>query len=180
MGIIVSGITAVPDILKSRKIDAVLSIEHPNAQEGAGRVLRLENVPQEILCFWDIEKENFPDGPSDEIMQEAFAFLEVHKSQDVLIHCKAGKSRSVAIALAWEAHQTDIDSAVQFVKNHCEFPAPNLAMIQIADRLFGFDGKFVDTVENDDIFTINREDANQRRIEHLAKYSPEKLPPQPI
>ncbi|MBL4590049.1 MAG: dual specificity protein phosphatase family protein, partial [Alphaproteobacteria bacterium] len=96
MSIIVSGIAAVPDILKSKKIDAVLSIEHPNAQEGAGRVLRLENVSQKILCFWDIEKENFPDGPSDEIMREAFEFLEVHKSQDVLIHCKAGKSRSVA------------------------------------------------------------------------------------
>jgi len=40
-------------------------------------------------------------APTPEQVDEAIAFIELHRHQGVLVHCKAGYSRSAAIAAAW-------------------------------------------------------------------------------
>ncbi len=164
----------VEDLVAENDIDAVLSIEHPGAVEGKGLAPRLDGTPQKILSFWDVEDEDAADGPSEKIVRDALDFLGEHEGENVIVHCHAGKSRSVAVVLAWLAFNDGIDSAIEEIKNMRPAAAPNIAIIRIADEILGFDGALTGAVEADETLTANRERTNARRRE-LAEKDPELL-----
>jgi predicted protein tyrosine phosphatase len=188
MKTIICRASEVIETIETQQIDAVLSIEHPGAIEGKGRAPRLENISQHILCFWDVEKKNFKDGPARHHVTEALLFLSAHQEGQVIIHCNAGKARSVGIALAWLVSASDrtdssIQQAIDTIKAIRPIAAPNLAVIEIADDLLGLKGRLTQAVLYDDLFTQNREKAEARREqqmndpEFLKNFVPEKAPP---
>src|SRR4051812_9383514 len=84
---------------------AVLSMEHPGVSPGepgsAPRIAEsgFDDVPQLVLTFWDSEQV-VPNGPDLPQVKKGLEFVMEHiKDGPVIIHCKAGKSRSVAMAL---------------------------------------------------------------------------------
>lgn len=167
----VSSVYDVKDMVDSHKIEAVLSIEHPNAPKGGGKAPRIDSVTQHIECFWDTENPDLDDAPTVAHIQRALDFLELSQHKNVLIHCKAGKSRSVAIALAHMAKTCEPEEAIARIKKMRPNAAPNLLVVDIADGLLGFNGKLTRAVEADAEFTKRRE-AIRRELKDLV-YSPD-------
>ena len=188
MNLIICRASEVLQTIESQKIDAVLSIEHPGAVDGKGRAPRIQDINQHILCFWDVEKQDFKDGPARVHVKEALSFLSSAQGNTIIIHCNAGKARSVGIALAWLVSESDrsdeaIRQAIETIKAIRPIAAPNLAVIEIADELLGLEGRLTQAVLDDDLFTQNREKAEARRVEQmndpefLKNFAPEKAPP---
>lgn len=142
--IMVTPVIAVEEMLdQNPDIDAVLSIEHEGAQtiaDGRAPRLGLRGVEQKIISFYDVENAQAPNGPSEKLIKEALDFLERHKDKRVLIHCRAGKSRSVGLALAWVAKERGCDEAIKWMKEHRNNAAPNILVLHHADQLLGLNG----------------------------------------
>lgn len=72
---------------------------------GISAVVDLCNAFNEPLAFRTIKRLELPvldlTAPSQAQMDAAVAFIEQHRSDGVLVHCKAGYSRSAAIVAAW-------------------------------------------------------------------------------
>lgn len=178
MAIYVCRADEVEQLVQERDIKNVLSIEHPGAQDGKGRAPRLDGVNQKILCFWDVEESENPQIlPSQKDVAEGLEFLDQYGAEDIIVHCKAGKSRSVAFALSWLAQQEGIESAIQTMKNMRPEAAPNIKVIEHADKYYGMGGALLAAVSGDATFTQNRETANGRRAqqqEEFYRLNPEK------
>ena len=137
MKIVISSVYDIQEGLANRlSAVGILSIDYPGALE-RDKVPGLLN--QEILCCWDVEEESsIPSDqkPSERHIKEAFAFLDdlqcrSEENDVVIIHCKAGKSRSVAIALAWMAKGYGIAQAISSIHElRPDIAAPNLALIK--------------------------------------------------
>lgn len=133
-------------------ITAVLSIEHPDAQDlKGGRAPRLnfKGVEQNIVIFWDVENEKIPQGPDEHNIQECLDFLNRKKDEKTLIHCRAGKSRSVGVALAWVAQERGVKQAIKWMKQHRDNAAPNILAVHHADQLLGLKGALTMAVLKD-------------------------------
>lgn len=164
------------EILQTDNYEAVLSIEHPGSTLGRGAAPRLQDTEQQIISFWDVEDESAHQGPSEDVVKTAMNFLDNHRGENMIIHCHAGKSRSVAIALGWIAKEMTndlaqdeaIDHAIDYIKSIRPIAAPNMAVIDIIDRLYEFDGQLSGAVAQDPVFSENIRIANERRAEIAA------------
>lgn len=183
----------------SVKITAVLSIEHPGVAPGAkGAAPRLDetphaHVPQKILSFWDAEQK-VHQGPDLEQVEAGLAFVMEHleKTEDgaVLIHCHAGKSRSVALALGAlslmhpEKPEKELLDMLLDIR---PIAAPNIIMVEMLDALTGREGRLLQAVLDHPIIDAqrqqtekNRQDLLKEKPELLQKMHPEKFfPPKP-
>lgn len=181
------------------KVVAVLSIEHPGVQPGAkGSAPRLDetphaHVPQLILSFWDSEQV-VHQGPDLPQIEAGLAFVMEHleKNEDgaVLIHCHAGKSRSVALALGAlsllhpEKPEMEILDILLEIR---PIAAPNIIMVEMLDALTGREGRLIKAVLEHPVIDAqrrqteqNRQDLLRERPEILQKMHPEKFfPPKP-
>ena len=153
----VSSVYDAREVADKHKVEAVLSIEHPDAPEGGGKAPKFDGIMQHIACFWDTENPEYEDGPNEDNIGRALDFLELNRNKNILIHCKAGKSRSVALALAHMTKTRPPEEAIKIIKKMRPNAAPNLLVVDIADRLLGFDGKLTRAVEADEEFTRRRE-----------------------
>lgn len=169
-------ITRADEVLKTlqeQAVVAVLSIEHPGAKTGGAP--RLEDVPQKILCFWDVEQK-VANGPDIAQVEAGLAFVMAHLSNgDVLIHCHAGKSRSVAIALGALALQYPADDENALLEKLLEIrpkAAPNILIVEMVDVLTGREGKLLAAVLAHPQITARREEAEANR-QSLLKENPE-------
>ncbi len=168
---------AVEELVRETGIRNILSIEHPDAQEGKGRAPRIWGANQKILCFWDIEEENFMDGPSKENVVQGLEFLDQYADQGIIVHCKAGKARSVGMVLGWLASREGIEDSIEHIKNIRPEAAPNIEVIRLADEHYNMDYKMFGRVLADDEFSEKREIANLRREQQLEEFlrdNPEK------
>jgi len=180
------------------KVVAVLSIEHPGVQPGTkGSAPRLgetphAHVPQMILSFWDSEQV-VHQGPDLAQVEAGLVFVMEHlaKNEDgaVLIHCHAGKSRSVALALGAlslmhpEKNEMEILDLLLDIR---PIAAPNIIMVEMLDTLTGRDGKLLQAVLDHPVIDAqrkkteqNRQDLLRERPEILQKMHPEKFFPPP-
>src|SRR5690606_4529313 len=120
-------------------------------------------------------------GPDKEQVSEGLAFvmehLAVNDNGDVLIHCHAGKSRSVAMALgvlsllkphADEKELIDDLLAIRPVA------APNIIVVAMVDELTGRGGKLLKAVAEHPVLTAQREETEARR-QNMLKNNPEML-----
>lgn len=181
------------------QIIAVLSIEHPGVAPGEkGAAPRLadtphQTVPQKILSFWDAEQK-VHQGPDLAQVEAGLAFVMEHlqKSDEgtVLIHCHAGKSRSVALALGAlsllhpEKGEREILDILLDIR---PIAAPNIIMVEMLDTLTGRGGKLLQAVLDHPVIAQqrrvteeNRQSLLRERPEMLQKMHPEKFfPPKP-
>lgn len=181
------------------KILAVLSIEHPGVEPGAkGAAPRLgetphAGVPQKILSFWDAEQV-VHQGPDVPQVEAGLAFVMEHlqKNDDgaVLIHCHAGKSRSVALALGALSLMHPDKSESELIDQLLEIrpiAAPNIIMVEMLDKLTGREGRLLQAVLDHPVLSEQRRvaEANRQALlrdkpEMLQKMHPEKFfPPKP-
>ncbi|NBX66789.1 MAG: hypothetical protein EBQ96_07325 [Proteobacteria bacterium] len=159
---------------------AVLSIEHPGARrvwEGAApRLIEhgIADVHQRIQVYWDTE-EDHPQGPSLRNVRAGLVFLRRHgkaSKRPLVVHCRQGKSRSVAMALAYlVAVNPDktLAECIAHLKTLRPEPAPNIKVIEHADKALGLEGRLLQAVLDDPVFTANRTKANARRAEWAEK-----------
>ncbi len=177
MSIFICRASEVQQLAQEKNIKNILSVEHPGAEDGKGRAPRIEGANQKILSFWDVEEANVPNGPSKDVVIEGLNFIDQCGSEDIIVHCHAGKARSVGLALAWLANKHNIDEAIDAVKEARPQLAPNIEVIRIADELYNMGGKLEAAVRVDPLISENREKANIRReeqIEEFYKLHPEK------
>lgn len=166
--IIICAADELPQCLaENPDVAAVLSIEHPGSDERSGAAPRLKKMPQKILTFWDVENNKIPQGPSAALANEAYDFLNQYKDQKVIIHCRAGKSRSVGLALPWVARERGIDKAIAWMKGHREKSAPNILMVHHGDFALGLAGHLEMAVLKDQEWAQRRQKLRSRmRKEH--------------
>ena len=161
---------------------AVLSIEHPGVTpKEPGYAPRLTcGTPQMILTFWDTEMENIPGGPDAEQVEQGMAFIMQHitKGHDVIIHCHAGKARSVAIALGIlsqiHPHKDEAALVKQLIEIRPE-AAPNIIVVGMVDEMTGRNGKLLQAVKDHPQLSATRANAELLR-EEWRKKNPEKFP----
>jgi len=172
------------DKVAELKPAAVLSIEHPGVKPGESSYsARLsDGTPQMVLTFWDSEQP-VPDGPDIDQVARGMAFVMDHitKGGDVIIHCHAGKARSVAIALGVLSQLYPREDEVALVKRLLAIrpiAAPNIIIVGMVDELTGRGGKLLKAVLDNEQITIARGWAEVGRAEYRER-NPEKFPPPP-
>jgi predicted protein tyrosine phosphatase len=170
-------ITKVGEIVPA----AVLSMEHPGVSRGeSGHAPRLadngfDDVPQLVLTFWDSEQP-VPNGPDRAQVERGLDFVMQHIGEGpVIIHCKAGKSRSTAMALGvlsklypekGEKELVDLLLALRPIA------APNILMVEMLDELTGRGGKLLQAVLDHPVISQQRAQAESNRRD-LAREKPE-------
>lgn len=167
---------------------AVLSIEHPGAQPGDhGAVPRLsDGTPQKILTFWDSEHP-VADGPDVDQVEAGILYTVEHlKKGDVIVHCHAGISRSVAVALGALSMihpRKNENELIEMILDIRAKAAPNIIVVELADKLTGRNGKLLAAVKAHPQIAYSRKMAERGRRMWLAKnpetfkkMHPEKFP----
>jgi predicted protein tyrosine phosphatase len=160
---------------------AVLSFEHPGVNAGEpGHAPRLsdngfDDIPQLVLTFWDSEQD-VPNGPDRAQVEKGLDFVMSHIGDGpVIIHCKAGKSRSAAMALGVLSKLYPDKPEKELVAMLLEIrpqAAPNILMVQMLDDMTGRGGKLTQAVLDDPILTKQREQAESNRRD-LARERPD-------
>ncbi len=185
--IIITRMDEVQKTLENEKnVAAVLSIEHPGAAENGKGAPRLSGVPQEILSFWDSEVP-VKNGPDREQVEKGIGFALVWLTEgDVIIHCHAGKSRSVAMALGVLAFQNPAKSEKELIDMLIEIrpvAAPNILVVEMVDQMANRKGRLLQAVKDHPVLAEQRRRAEENRQAALArnpalaeKLFPEKFP----
>lgn len=160
---------------------AVLSFEHPGVSPGEpGHAPRLadngfDDVPQMVLTFWDSEQE-VQNGPDRAQVQKGLDFVMSHVEEGpVIIHCKAGKSRSVAMTLGVLSKlypEKPADELVDMLLEIRPQAAPNILMVQMLDEMTGRGGKLTQAVLDNPILSAQRAQAESNRRD-LARERPD-------
>lgn len=171
LNIVITSVYDIADVVQEQNIGAVLSIEHPGAETvKGGRAPRFDAVEQKILCFWDTENEDIPQGPTMIDVAQGLAFIENNKDRRIAVHCKAGKRRSVAIVLAYLAKEKGIKEAIALVKEMRSIATPNILVIALADKYLNMGGELFKAVNEDPEFHARAEEV-RARIKHMPKTS---------
>ena len=133
----VSGLD-VCDLATVRSLDlsqysGVITIEEPDTEDP----FRTDAVPQLVLQFHDIDMTMLGYvEPEPEHVQQALTFArETHGP--LLVHCRAGVSRSTAIALAIAADRLGAGSerqACEWLWQTCPKAQPNRLVVFLADE----------------------------------------------
>lgn len=132
-----------------RRCDAILTIEDPGLP--LSKVLRYRNSPhppQLILRFEDIDDEDAELATVQPYQVEAaIKFAREFGNRHLLIHCRAGISRSAAMAYAILCdrfgpgrEKEAMDAVFRIRPPAC----PNLLVSQIADNLLGRNGAMME------------------------------------
>ena len=169
---------------------AILSIEHPGARpDEKGYAPRVDDVPQRILTFWDSEQP-VKDGPDMRQVSEGIDFVLEHIGQGpVIIHCQAGKARSVGVALGVLAVLNPDDSENELIDKLLAIrpeAAPNILVVEMIDRIAGRDGRLLQAVKDHPVLSAQRAKAEENRQNWLKRdpdaahrMFPEKFPKPP-
>jgi predicted protein tyrosine phosphatase len=171
--IIITRADEVLETLKKENVVAVLSIEHPTAETGGrGAAPRLDCRPQKILSFWDMEQK-VPQGPDRTQIEAGVQFILDHLEKgDVLVHCHAGKARSVGIvlgALAVKYPEKDEATLIEELLILRPIAAPNIIVVEMVDQLAERGGKLLQAVLNHPTLTAQRAETEKNRQAALAK-----------
>lgn len=161
---------------------AVISLEHPcdeTLTPKEGRAPRLDKElgagwkdRQLILQCWDIEKPvNGFSAPGPEVVLAALAHTKKWCPPDedemrLLVHCRAGKARSTALALvlqrAFARHLSDKE-CLERVLQARPSAAPNIAIVAHGDKILDCRGSLIQAVEDDPVITERRKKTDANR-----------------
>jgi len=158
------------------KPSCVLSIEHPGASGDAVAPRLYEagiDIPQMIQVYWDTE-DDYPGGPDITNIREGLEFLQSHGGTP-MVHCRQGKSRSVAMALTYLVvanPDADVETCIAHLKTLRPDPmmiAPNIRAIALADIILQKQDALVSAVLLDPQIHAARERANAARARFAEK-----------
>jgi len=136
--VIVSGLD-ICDLATVRSLDlsqysGVITIEEPDTEDP----FRTDVVPQLILQFHDIDMTMLGYvEPESEHIRQALTFAR-ETDGSLLVHCRAGVSRSTAIALAIKAVSLGAGNewqACEWLKQVCPQAQPNKLVMSLADQI---------------------------------------------
>ena len=136
----VSGLD-ICDLVTVRSIDlsqysGVITIEEPDTEDP----FRTDVVPQLVLQFHDIDMTMLDYvEPEPEHVQQALTFAQ-EIDGSLLVHCRAGVSRSTAIALAIAADRLGAGNdqqACEWLRQTYPQAQPNRLVVFLADELLG-------------------------------------------
>lgn len=136
----VSGLD-ICDLVTVRSVDlsqysGVITIEEPDTEDP----FRTDVVPQLVLQFHDIDMTVLDYvEPEPEHVQQALTFAQ-EIDGSLLIHCRAGVSRSTAIALAIAADRLGAGNdqqACEWLRQTYPKAQPNRLVVFLADELLG-------------------------------------------
>jgi predicted protein tyrosine phosphatase len=135
-----------------RRFDAVLTIEDPGLKHGL-RFHRRPRPDQLILMFEDIDTDRRPDfacASSEQVVAGIdFGRDALSSGKKLLIHCRAGVSRSTSMYLGvMSAHLGDgaEDECVRALMAGRPESVPNLHVLRLADEILGRSGRLYDAV----------------------------------
>lgn len=157
-----------------REFDAVLTIEDPGHHSRQLRFHRNPHPHHLILQFFDLDYA-IPDPyhkpwmtlASRENIAAAIAFGQQHAN--LLIHCRAGVSRSTAVAMTiLAALGDDPQLALTTMLQLRPIAVPNRHVIALADDMLGYDGKLLEALDVWERSVQNN--AMRRRLCRLAHY----------
>ena len=135
---IVSGLD-ICDLATVRSVDlsqysGVITIEEPDTEDP----FRTDGVPQLVLQFHDIDMTMLGYvEPEPEHIQQALTFAR-ETDGSLLVHCRAGVSRSTAIALAIAADRLGAGNerqACEWLRETYPQAQPNRLVVFLADQL---------------------------------------------
>ena len=136
----VSGLE-ICDLATVRSLDlsqysGVITIEEPDIED----LFRTDVVPQLVLQFHDIDMTMLGYiEPELEHVQQALTFAR-EINGPLLVHCRAGVSRSTAIALAILADRLDAGNerqACEWLRQAYPQAQPNRLVVFLVDELLG-------------------------------------------
>ena len=110
-----------------------------------------DDPPQRILSFDDISApiDNWV-APEDRHIRSALVFARRWDQPSLLIHCRAGMSRSPAIALTiladWLGEGREDEAGKELIKV-APLCTPNMLVVKITDRILGRAGRLVEAVQ---------------------------------
>lgn len=155
-----------------REFDAVLTIEDPGSKRKSLRFHRTPHPDHLILRFYDLDYP-IPDPyhrpwmrlATREDVVAALAFAQ--NRTRLLIHCRAGVSRSTAIALAILTDRLqDPRAALAAVIELRAIAVPNRHITALADDVLGCAGKLLETLDQWD--HLSQSNATRRRLCRVA------------
>ena len=140
--------------LEGPPITALISISDPAKGPPAG----VEEFagPKLVLEFTDVEEEGewlWEGRPTKEHVQQIIQFAEDNRgTENILIHCNAGESRSTATGLVvqcvwWEPGKEDLAVGCLASAMRGTVCNPNMLITQLADDLLQRDNRMVRQVE---------------------------------
>ena len=144
---IVSGLD-ICDLDTVRSLDlsqysGVITIEEPDTDDP----FRTDVVPQLVLQFHDIDMTMLGYvEPEPEHVQQALTFAR-EIDGPLLVHCRAGVSRSTAIALAIAADRLGAGNerrACEWLRQTCPQAQPNGLIVFLADQLLELNHQLID------------------------------------
>ncbi|TAH32711.1 MAG: hypothetical protein EYC62_08205 [Alphaproteobacteria bacterium] len=168
--ITVCGVDELPDrIAACSSPPAVLSIEHPEAQEGKGKAPDLTGrvYAQNVQVYFDITQPLKPLSPTVAMVAQGLSFLRAHPHQDLIVHCQHGMARSTAMVALFMAgiygdgHENQIIEALLGIR---PIAAPNPLMILKSRKLV-----LAKALVNHPTIFANMETAHQHRLAWLAR-----------
>ena len=136
----VSGLD-ICDLVTVRSIDlsqysGVITIEEPDTEDP----FRIDVVPQLVLQFHDIDMTMLAYvEPESDHVQQALTFAQ-EIDGPLLVHCRAGVSRSAAIALAIAADRLGAGNerqACEWLRQAYPQAQPNRLVMFLADEVLG-------------------------------------------
>ena len=123
----------------------VITIEEPDTDDP----FRTDGVPQLVLQFHDIDMTmlDYVEPESDHV-QQALTFAR-ETDGPLLVHCRAGVSRSTAIALAIAADRLGAGNerqACKWLRQTYPQAQPNRLVVFLADEYLGRHGLFYQAI----------------------------------
>lgn len=173
MNIIICRADELSEKHAAEKPVAILTIEHPGIMPGdCGYAPRFPETAQKILSFWDSEVP-VAQGPEMKLVEEGISFVMEHIARGpVIIHCHAGKARSCGIALGVLAllhpdeDETKIIDRLITIRPQA---APNIIVVELADKIAGRGGKLLQAVKDHPLLTEQRTAAEKGRQEWMRR-----------
>lgn len=143
------------EYLKKNPISKVISFREPEPDHLDPLLdANLQYMDHLTLRFHDFTKRPYPEGypgPDRESMERLADYIRGTSREDsLLVHCRAGVSRSGATGVAvacWHSKPGDYESEIE--KLYRKFSIfPNKIMIEMLDRNLEMQGKMVEAVQN--------------------------------
>lgn len=148
MEIHISDVEKVPGVLHKHGITHVLSLLR--GKEFNELLLPRGFDRSNWLCI-EMDDTYDPDSPLAPTKEKVARFLDwakkLPRDSKLLVHCRAGISRSTAAALAIKVQESGIEhlpQAVLWLLDHRPIACPNILIAEYADQLLGTNGKLHD------------------------------------
>lgn len=148
-----------------RPFSALISWEHPDANEENGALSQREDIPHLILVAHDSEDPEWPTKPTSELVAQGLAFARSHPGR-LLINCHAGKARSTALGYAILCDRLGPGrerEALELLLAVRPVAAPNILIVRYADTLLNRGGRMEAEILSDPGVAERRERADRAR-----------------